>query len=198
MDKLKKPFGAFLAVALVFTGAAFSGNPLLLSKVSAASATIGADPGNPAFTSDTTHAITVNSVNIPIKAEVVDGNTYDIVKFTMSTGTATIQVTCPGGVAGFTLWPKTLNIPVTQNGNTLSFTIDQPRNLMLEISGLPKMLIFATPIETNVPSPTDPDVIYYAAGIHDAGVIYLTSGKTLYLAPGALVRGRVEGIGVIM
>ena len=52
------------------------------------------------------------------------------------------------------------------------------------------LMIFANPLEVNPPSPTDPDVIYLGPGLYTQNYI-VPSGKTLYIAGGAVVKGGV-------
>jgi hypothetical protein len=47
-----------------------------------------------------------------------------------------------------------------------------------------------------VPSPEDPNVIYFGPGIHQAGLIKLASHQTLYLDGGSVVKGAIESHGV--
>ena len=44
-----------------------------------------------------------------------------------------------------------------------------------------------------MPSASDPNVLYYGPGVHEVGQITMQSGRTLYLAGGAIVRGWVVG-----
>ena len=50
--------------------------------------------------------------------------------------------------------------------------------------------IFANPVEVNPPSPTDPNVIYLGPGYYKQDYI-VPSGKTLYIAGGAVIKGEV-------
>lgn len=49
--------------------------------------------------------------------------------------------------------------------------------------------------EKDPPKPGDARVRYFGPGTHDAGLIDLGDGETLYLAPGAWVKGTVRSIG---
>ena len=55
--------------------------------------------------------------------------------------------------------------------------------------------IFAGRPETDVPSPEDPNVLYYGPGLHyidaEYGFLRLESNQTLYLAPGAVLNARL-------
>lgn len=55
--------------------------------------------------------------------------------------------------------------------------------------------LFAYAPEINPPKPDAPGVHYFGPGIHRAGLISLQNGETLYLAPGAWVKGCVRSIG---
>lgn len=54
--------------------------------------------------------------------------------------------------------------------------------------------LFGNPVETDVPGPNDPNVLYYGAGFHNVigGVLNVPSGKTVYLAGGAALSGGVN------
>jgi hypothetical protein len=82
-------------------------------------------------------------------------------------------------------------------GNSLEFTLDKPLDLSIEPNGPNSpLLLFTNPPETNAPNPGDPNVIYFGPGIHEAGLIKLTSHQTLYLAGGSIVKGAIESHGV--
>ena len=72
-------------------------------------------------------------------------------------------------------------------GDSLEFTLDKPQDLSIEPNGPNSpLLLFTNPREKNVPSPEDPNVIYFGPGIHQAGLIKLASHQTLYLAGGSV------------
>jgi len=56
------------------------------------------------------------------------------------------------------------------------------------------LLIFANPIEADIPQRNDPNIIYYGPGIHKpaGSVINLKSNQTLYLAGGAVVQAGIN------
>ena len=80
------------------------------------------------------------------------------------------------------------------SGRTITLTLDGPRQVCVVINGLTDapLCIFADPLETWVPTPETPGVIYFGPGTIDAGVIQVTAGETVYLSPGAHVFGRIE------
>jgi hypothetical protein len=58
------------------------------------------------------------------------------------------------------------------------------------------LMLFANPPEPTPPTPNDPGVTVFGPGVHDVGrQMPLPSGRTVYLAPGAYVRGTFAGGG---
>ena len=89
-------------------------------------------------------------------------------------------------------------IPVDIDGKKALFTLNKNGNFLIERNGNGRkdpLLLFANPPETNVPDINDPDVIYFGAGLHNPGLISLSSNQTLYIDAGAIVTGRVEAKG---
>ena len=80
-------------------------------------------------------------------------------------------------------------------GNTMTFTLNQPRNLSVEVNGdiFHNLHLFANPVETFKPDPKDKKVIYFDPGIHtpEGGRIKVPSGTTLYLSGGAVLMGQI-------
>ena len=107
-------------------------------------------------------------------------------------GSVTVKVTFPEAVSAAKILPTSYGIAPTVAGRSITFTVDRPRNLTLEVNGdwLHSLHLFANPIETDVPDPKDPNVIYYGPGIHEAADVQVGSGKTVYIAGGAVVRGK--------
>lgn len=91
--------------------------------------------------------------------------------------------------------PLSYGIKPVINGNTLTFKLSQARNLSVEVNGdiFHNLHFFANPIEENKPTKGQKNVIYFGPGIHEipGGELYVESGKTVYLAGGAILRGRV-------
>lgn len=103
--------------------------------------------------------------------------------------------------------PLALGITPVISGDTVTFTVQAPAYMTVEINGGQEnaLHLFAdAPIE---PVPAYDNTIVYEAGIHEAGTVRLTSGQSVYLAPGAYVRGQfvaadasgitISGLGVI-
>jgi hypothetical protein len=114
-------------------------------------------------------------------------------------------------------------------GDTLTFTLTQPRNLSIEVNDdiFGNLQLFANPIEESRPDPRDPNVIYFGPGLHEINAepavesalpplvnephgkyppafyrelsrrtLRVPSGKTVYIAGGAVIRGRIACEGV--
>jgi hypothetical protein len=96
-----------------------------------------------------------------------------------------------GSIESARIRPLSYAIATEVKGNTLTFSLAQPRNLSVEVNGdiFTNLQLFANPVETSKPDPNDANVIYYGPGIHDIGRLTVPSGKTVYLAGGSLVEG---------
>ncbi len=83
-------------------------------------------------------------------------------------------------------------VPEVHDG-TVSFTLDRPGFVTVECGGSHRALhVFADPVLDFSAEKNAPDVLYYGPGRHEAGLITLKSGQTLFLDEGAVVFGRVE------
>jgi len=116
------------------------------------------------------------------------GSPYAIFSFS---GSVSVEIRRPG-----TIWeavlPKQGEVPWSAQDETLRFTLSEARNLVIQGTAGEELFLFANPIETEIPDPENPDVIYFGPGIHHAGVIEVSSGQTVYLAPGAFVHGQIK------
>lgn len=93
--------------------------------------------------------------------------------------------------------PLVRNINFVVEDNCISFFLQEPAKLSLEVNGdrLHNLHIFANPIETEKPNPDSPDVIYFGEGVHapkdsPSNSFNISSNKTVYLAPGAIIKGK--------
>jgi len=129
----------------------------------------------------------------------IRGNNVSYGSFEM-TGSVSVSITPNFNFSSYQLVPRSLGLSSTRSGNTITFTLDKPSHvtLVLDDNYQGKVIhLFADAPDTNIPSPTDPNVIYYGPGYHNlsgsgSSPIILTSNKTLYIAPGAVVRGRIR------
>jgi len=88
--------------------------------------------------------------------------------------------------------PYSLGITPVVKGDSVFFKLTKPCNLSLEINGdiFQNLQVFTNSLETYQPNPKDKNVIYIAPGFHTypEGKLKIPSGKTLYLAGGAVVK----------
>jgi len=88
--------------------------------------------------------------------------------------------------------PLSAGVTPQVKSNTIRFSLSRPCNLSVEVNGdlFHNLHLFAGPVETFHPNPADTNTIYYGPGIHQAGTVAVPSGKTVYIAGGAIVRGQ--------
>jgi len=94
--------------------------------------------------------------------------------------------------------PLSYQIVPEVKGQIMTFSLDRPRNLSLEVNGdrLHNLHVFANAIEKNKPDPDDPDVIYFGPGLHRPGdlpgdTFHIPSGKTVFIDGGAVVKAKL-------
>ncbi len=111
---------------------------------------------------------------------------------------ATVTVTANVSMENAVIRPKSLGIKPMVKGKSISFTMHKNQKITIEPNGYEydAIAIFANTLELNPPKENDPNVLYYGPGIHNVGVVKLSSNKTVYLAGGSVVRGRFEANGV--
>jgi cysteine-rich repeat protein len=111
-------------------------------------------------------------------------------------GPVTVTVTKLQGppIGTCEILPSSFGITPQVTGNSVTFELDQPRKVSVEFDGdiTHPMLVFADALETDVPDPNDPDVMYFGPGLHEIGDTTIGSVKTVYLAGGAYVKGRLK------
>ena len=124
------------------------------------------------------------------------GSTYSYVQFDLD---QPVEIMVRGiGLAmdHVVVLPKTQNIQIKKlNRDTIRFAINGPSKLSIEPTGRCRpLLLFANRPEKDVPRPDDPQVIYFAPGIHrpPGGSIEVKSGQTVYLAGGAVVEASIH------
>ncbi|POX46802.1 Ig domain-containing protein [Streptomyces sp. Ru72] len=136
------------------------------------------------------------------RAKQIDANTGSGPVFNSSVamfdfqGTVEVAVTSAKGTIGTArIRPLSYGTQFTVDGATIGFTLTEPRNLSIEVDGdiFNNLQLHANPIETNVPDPDDEDVLYFGPGLHKTtnNVLTVPSGKTVYLAGGAVLTSQV-------
>ncbi|WP_248930601.1 FG-GAP-like repeat-containing protein [Paenibacillus hamazuiensis] len=126
------------------------------------------------------------------------------------TGAAHFTVTANEAVSSFGISPQSYQIQGTSSGNRLSFSIDQPRTLIVSVNNLENLLLFADGLETAAPDIHDPNVInladYLPAGrdeeaavtgylqeaIDDTSALNNGAGGTLLVPDGKYVTAQLK------
>ncbi|MCX4903506.1 putative Ig domain-containing protein [Streptomyces sp. NBC_00878] len=113
------------------------------------------------------------------------------------TGTVEVEVTSSKGAFGSArIRPLSYAVEHEVSGDTIRFSLDEPRNLSIEIDGnlYDNLHLHANPVEKQRPDADDPDVLHFGPGIHTVpdNVLKVPSGKTVYLAGGAVLKARVD------
>jgi len=140
-----------------------------------------------------------------IKVDEVRGTNHSAENSSMSyfdfSGEVEVSVTSnKGNIETARVRPLSYNIQPEIKGNTLTFKLIKARNLSVEVNGdiFHNLQLFANPIDEFIPNQKDTNLIYFGPGIHklERGKINVPSGKTVYLAGGAVLMGQVlfEGV----
>lgn len=89
-----------------------------------------------------------------------------------------------------TVLPTRAGITAEVADGCVRFTLAQPQHLTLLLDGTDEtpLHLFISAPETDVPSSDDPNVLYFGPGTHEIETIAITSGQTVYLAGGAVVK----------
>ncbi|MDR2414037.1 MAG: endo-polygalacturonase [Odoribacteraceae bacterium] len=139
--------------------------------------------------------------NYRVKVDMVRDGKHNQELASMSSfdfrGEVEVSVTyTKGAISTARVRPLSHGIKHEINGNTLTFRLDRPRNLSVEVNGdiFHNLHLFANPVEAFRPSPEAPDVIYFGPGIHHPSpgkVFRIPSGKTVYVSGSAILAGQV-------
>lgn len=114
------------------------------------------------------------------------------------TGKARIAVRVNRPIKRAIVRPLSLGIAAVEKSGTLSFTLDHPCNIAIEVDEDLRrpLFLFANAPDPKAPHASSRQVRYFAGGkVHEAGRITLGDGDTLYIAGGAIVRGDVRATG---
>lgn len=113
-------------------------------------------------------------------------------------GEVEVQVTSNKGIITTNrIRPLSYSIASTVSGNTLTFKLNQSRNLSVEVNGdiFHNLHLFANPIDVNVPKKKKAkNLIYFGPGVHQlpGDSLIVPSGKTVYIDGSAFVRGTIR------
>ncbi len=109
-------------------------------------------------------------------------------------GPVTVTVTCAEPITAAKILPSSLGIMPAVEGKRLTFSLAEPKPVTIEFNGnwVGALHLFANPPETQVPRADDPNVIYFGPGVHEVAGVTVGSGKTVYVAAGAVVKGTAD------
>lgn len=179
--------------ALVMTG----GDAMAESSDPAAPrADVNTYPAPEGVVASTRYAVEMDGRSVFIhETQAVNGGTAAFGSFDFrGTVAVAVRMTRPAGAPApdVKIRPLSWGITPRVQGDTVHFTLDQPRHVTLEVDGFDHALhLFANPIDDEPVDPCDPAVIYFGPGVHDIETFDLRSGQTLYLAGGAVLRCRL-------
>lgn len=105
-------------------------------------------------------------------------------------GSVTVTVSISSPINKAKILPTSAGIIPAIHGNSITFTVDSPKNLTVEINDewIRSLHLFINPLEKDILEKTDPDVIYFDPGIHEISHLVVGDNKTVYIAGGAIVR----------
>ena len=135
-----------------------------------------------------------------LKVDQVKGAKHTTENASMSyfdfSGEVEVSVTYnKGNIKQSRIRPLSYNIPHTVKGRTVIFKLYRPANLSVEINGdiFHNLHLFANPINRFASDKRDTNLLYYGPGIHEVKgkILKVPSGKTVYLAGGAILRAQI-------
>lgn len=132
------------------------------------------------------------------KAKVISGG-HNIENASMCSfdfkGEIEVSVTAKTDIRQVRIRPLSYGVMPLIKGKALSFRLSQPHNLSVEINGdiFHNLHLFANPIDDFIPDKKDTSLIFFGAGVHHVagGKLKVPSGKTVYLAGGAVLIGQI-------
>ena len=137
-----------------------------------------------------------------VQVDEVQGNKHNVENASMSyfdfSGEVEVSVTFNHGtIQTGRIRPLSYGIVPSIDGNTMTFKLNCPRNLSVEVNGdiFHNLHLFANPIDEKKPKKLkDKNLIYLGPGIHTfpGDTLNVPSGKTVYVAGGALVKGCIQ------
>jgi hypothetical protein len=123
---------------------------------------------------------------------------YDYAHFSFG-GTITVRVTIGAPITGCSISPLAFGITGEVSGDSVTFTLDRSRYLILKINNLPDLVIAADDLEVNAPPPSGKNIhnIVTGYGADPAGAAFSTTaiqaaidaasaanGGVVYVPPG--------------
>ena len=115
-------------------------------------------------------------------------------EFSFGSGEVTIEIECNVDMSSYSVIPSTAGISGTVSGNTVSFTIDKPQQLVFRLNDddYTNLAIFADAVETDVPDKNASNVVVFNEqnpapndiGTSNEGSATYPAGNILYFEAG--------------
>lgn len=143
------------------------------------------------FASDKYYTVKVNGVKVPVYDTPIAS--YAVFDFT---GKVTVEVNTMYDVRWVDIRPLRTGLKPEYTGdNSFKLTMDKPENISLELNGRIRqqpLFIFSGKPETEKPSKTDPNVIWFEGGkLYKDVKLELKDNQTVYIEGGAVVQGYI-------
>lgn len=103
-------------------------------------------------------------------------------------GSVQVSLTSNNGpIHSVVVRPHSDNIVPNVHGDVVTFSLDSPKNVVIQVNDdiWDVLTLLNNPIETEMPNPSDPGVIYFHPGINNSTAI--TTNKPLLIPPGTTV-----------
>ncbi len=187
-----------LLLVLLFGGIILRGTDVFAEETTGAFTAYDKPAGMPASYVSSDFNVLVNGISVSVydSGNNAWGKGISFAAFDF-TGSVTVTVTTNFSFGSARILPRSSGVACQTSGNSITFELEEPQNvtILLDENFQGRTLhLFAQAPETNVPDVNNSNVIYFAPGYYDysnQAPLVIPSGKTLYLAGGAVVRGRV-------
>lgn len=161
------------------------------------------------WTASAATSLTVNGKKVPVVYFPSNRWQYDYAQFTMSSGSATIELSAldDAPITSYSISPRKLGLSGTIKGSKLSFTISEPLYLIVRLEGRPPVALLVDPPENGIPNPENSNVLDVTAdqyGADGTGKRYShqaiqaaidhassAGGATVYIPPGEYICGNL-------
>ena len=106
----------------------------------------------------------------------------------------TVTVTAPQPITNAIVLPARAAITPEIRAGVVRFTLPKAQHVTVLCNGSAQhaLHLFVGEPEQDVPSPSDPHVVYFGPGVHEINELNIKSGQTVYLAGGAVVRAKLR------
>lgn len=98
-----------------------------------------------------------------------------------------VKIHIDGDFNNYDIRPHAAKLCHSRDGNDITVHVEKPCQFTVEPNGMHNALhVFINPVSRR---PDKDNIVYYGAGRHEAGLIWLESGSELYIDEGAIVHG---------